>query len=1568
MISRLSPLILALAALLAGVSQAATTNIARVPLLNITGTGSVKPNLMLLYDNSGSMARLYTPDHIGLSGNSKSCRTRDVSNGTYTACTNGVPPFNAPDFNKQYYNPAITYTPPVYYDGTSYPAMDGTETADWTEVPSDKFGQDKINMLNQTADPNSDLTKFPDKKWCKPSTSDCKTNDVTFSYPNNEYYSSGTIYGAPYYYKINVVEYCTDVNMRSCKVVGVGAPAPDGYPIPAKVRWCNSTALDNCQAKFARGSYEYPRFGNTTNTYNSFGTITIGSSATGGSMSIASVSVRENGTTDVVITNGPVTAPSGTNATSTQKALADALAQSIVAKTGLANQYTACVRSPVNGAPDCDALGITLYTDNVVAVVPLSCPAGTAKSSCQLVFDSSRENWAISAVTPTVVATPAYPPTSIIRVSGSASNSKGAKPSISGMRVTTTNTELWDSALSLSKGDGTSTVVTKIINKGVVDTVSGSYGVYAGGNSVSSACRINTSNTICVVDKRPGATTIGTAMGSLTQGGNLSFAITNYAATAPVNDAIPVTTQPIAAGAPVFVRVDIKSGRTYPRDPNRTDCANASVCTYAEEMTNFANWYSYYKTRNQMMKTAVGLAFRPLDGNYRVGIVSLSQGGSLTPSTSAFKVPKDFTGTNRSNWYSWLYGMSSDGGTPLRPALDNVGKMFKNVAPFSYTAGNEVVGYPCQQNFTFVTTDGYWNGGDVLDAFDDDDQPLPTNISQNIDKVANPALFCSLESGCVDPAEQTQRSLADIALYWYNGGSNSPGASLREALEDRSSAVGAVPAGPGENTRLHMNTYTLGLGVDGVMNYEANYDTAPRPGGDFSNLINRVASGCPWNNNGPYVWPDPDFASTDANLGVPARVDDLWHTAINGHGKYFSASDPTDVVAGLNAALNNIKIKQGAAAAAATSTPNISQQDNDIFSDTFTTVKWYGELTDKKIDTVTGIVGDTVLWSTTGTLGTKVAAATDSRVIKMRNTATGGLKDFSYDGMSALEKSWFDTKCTLWSQCTILTPDEKTSANSGANLVNWLRGQQQYANDRVFRAYTTTSSDGGGTIPIVLGDIASAKPAYLREPRKAYTTAGYSQFKVDQASRAATVFTAANDGMLHAFRASDGNELWAYVPRITMSKLYAQANTSYGTNHQFTVDGSPELGDVKIDGEWKTVLVAGLNAGGRGYYALDVTDPANPVSLWEICADPAVCPSTDERYKDIGLSFGNPQFGLWKDCANVEHWVVMFASGYNNVPGIEGVNFGDGGAYLYVVDVKTGAILDRLAAGTASTSTPPGLAKITAITANPNSDPLITFVYGGDNQGRMWRFDFTRQPTTVTKMGDAGTAQPITTRPEVTQCQVDYKDADGNVTSSVAQKVVLFGTGRLLDVPDVANTDVQSIYALKDTDTTITGWRTSSTMVEQTLTSTVTKDANNNDVSGPPWKISSNAVDFSTKAGWFIDLDKNSGERVNLDPKVVSGTLNVVTNIPSSSSACLVGGTSNVYALNVCTGSYLQSDQIAGNVLSNTSGAVGFIIVRLPSGALKMITTTADGKTITSGVTAANALPTRRVGWRRVRN
>jgi type IV pilus assembly protein PilY1 len=841
----------------------------------------------------------------------------------------------------------------------------------------------------------------------------------------------------------------------------------------------------------------------------------------------------------------------------------------------------------------------------------------------------------------------------------------------------------------------------------------------------------------------------------------------------------------------------------------------------------------------------------------------------------------------------------------------------------------------------------------------------------NNDNVEDPKRFCTRGSGCFDPSAQTANSLADVALYWYNGGSNTGLASLRPALEDWDHE-GLVPAGSGENKRLHMSTYTLGLGVDGIMNYEANYET-PRSGGDFYNLINGVKTGCPWNNNGPYVWPDPKTGDSSGSAAYQSRVDDLWHAAINGHGKYFSASDPKQVVQGLSSALSNIQTRLGAAAAAATSTPNISQVDNDIFSDTFTTVKWYGELTDRKLDPVSGDVGAAVVWNSSNTVGQKVGDASDTRKLYMFNTAGSALKEFRYEprvtdspdyiGMTAAEKAWFDNKCSALSQCSKLSIEQHAIVDSGKNIVDWLRGQQRYADDTVMRAYAhakdpVTNAETG--LPIVLGDIASSKPAYLRDPRKGYADADYAVYKSEQATkRKATVFAAANDGMLHAFDATTGEEIWGYAPRITMKKLYRQASTTYGTNHQFTTDGSPEVADVKYGGIWHTVLVAGLNAGGRGYYALDVSNPADPKQLWELCADPTVC-SGDYNDPDIGLSFGNPQFGTWKDAGGAEHWVVFLTSGYNNVPGIDDVSSGSGKGYLYVVDVATGKVLDKTSTGAGDTATPSGFARITAVSQNPATDPKITYVYGGDNQGKMWRFDFTAGGSPkVLQMGDAGVKQPITSRPEVTMCRVSGTPG--------AAPVVVYGTGRLLDLGDIGTTDVQSVYVLKDSGSAIgaSQWRNDSNMSHQRLTKNGTDSAVVYNMSGP-------AVDLSTQAGWYFDLDRNSGERVNLDPKVVSGTLNVVSNIPSSSSDCSVGGSSVLYQLDVCTGSQVVVDsspgKSAGHTLSTNAAAVGFIIVQLPDGRKKLIATLADGSTVgTFNPSPLNA-EAHRAGWRRVRD
>jgi type IV pilus assembly protein PilY1 len=1536
-ITRMCSLALAMA-LAPGAATAGVTNIAQLPLLSMDDTGAVKPNLMLLYDNSGSMAYTFTPDYID---DSSTCRKKLLMSSGTTGCGVGHPPFNSADFNKQYYDPKVRYLPPVKADGTSYDSQTRDITTGWTSVLNDAYNVATADLAGNTNSKSINLvTGFPDLAWCDTDVKNCVFNTATYSYPNDSRYTAGRFYTNPYYYEIKVAEYCTDVNMKTCTTTTVGAPAPADYPVAAKVRWCDSNKLTNCQAKYV-GNFKYPRF-STPNAavIAAYGTITIGASAYGGSVAIENVSVVE-ATNTVVITNGTVTAATGTNSPAKQAAMANAVAASIIAKTGLTNQYTACVRTPTGSVPSCSSFGITLGSDNMVAVVPIECtPGATSKAigQCSLLSDETRNGWAITVQAPMAVAPGAVPAMGVITVTGKGKKSTTFSSAVTSLGSSSLNgVKLFDlvTFTSESSSDNAAKSIAAAINGNGNSELTAIQGGKTGCSSSAS--------TVCVFTTASYAAGQKFAFGSFTNNGTLAIAGANTAGgTAPPNDAVPVTATKIGAGSAIFVRVDIVPERTtYPRADKRSDCSAASTCSYDEEMTNFANWYTYYKTRNQTMKTSVGLAFKPLTENYNVGLVSLSVAAAAGKMTR----PLPFSGDVRTAWYKSLYGMTLSGSTPLRSALHNIGKMYANQSPYVANAKEEAVQFPCQQNFTFLTTDGYWNG-DAASGVDDND------------KVENASRFCTRASGCVDDSGKNANSLSDVALYWYNGGSADKVVSLRPTLENMNEE-GKVRGPNGDNKHLHMNTYTLGLGVDGVMNYEQNYDTAPASGGDFSNLVNRVTSGCPWNNNGPYIWPDAVTTDNDGGATYQTRVDDLWHAAINGRGKYFSASDPTQVIAGLSDALSNIAAHVGAASSAATSTPNISVDDNDIFSSTFTTVQWSGELTDKKIDVVTGNISIKPDWNTSNVLGRRVGPSTDTRVIKMLDTAKGGLKNFDYTTMTALEKGWFDNKCSAMGQCANLTVANRAVVNLGTTVINWLRGQQQYADDVVLRAYGKSKEDA--TVPVILGDIASSKPAYVRQPRKSYATAGYAEFVTAQAARAPTVYVGANDGMLHAFNATTGDENWAYVPRITMKKLYAQAGSTYGTNHQFTVDGSPEVGDVQIKGVWKSVLVAGLNGGGRGYYAIDVTDPANPVGMWETCADATICTGVNNE-PEIGLTFGNPQTGLWKDAVGNLKWVVFVTSGYNNVSGTDGVTGGSGKGWLMVLDIETGKVLAKTSTGSGDTATPSGLARLTAISADPAVDPLATYIYSGDILGAMWRFDLTAGGApTVIKMGDAGALQPITARPDVTFCKVNTTAANGTVTTS-NKVMVAFGTGRLLDIGDVANIDKQSVYVLRDGPVGITAgqWRNNANMVKRTITKTTT---NNVDV----YKSSGAIVDLSTQLGWYADFDTNAGERVNLDPRIASGSLNIVTNIPASSNACSVGGKSNLYTFDVCDGSG-NADGVVGGTLSTTSAAVGFIEVTLPNGAKEIIVNLADGTQEKKLVDSNKDPVSRRTGWRRIRN
>jgi type IV pilus assembly protein PilY1 len=1032
----------------------------------------------------------------------------------------------------------------------------------------------------------------------------------------------------------------------------------------------------------------------------------------------------------------------------------------------------------------------------------------------------------------------------------------------------------------------------------------------------------------------------------------------------------------------------------------------------ADERTNFANWYSFYRTRMLMMKTATGRAFQNIGNKFRIGYMSINNNAG-----SSLLNIGDFDNTQKFNWYTKLYAARPDNMTPIRRALSDAGRIYAaKVSMLNGVSVTDPVQYSCQKNLTLLSTDGYWNSsagykvdGSTAVGNQDTPQPRPFNdggrveniytatitfsannrndtvssikvnqgdglqeilsapvtagrggsgasLAQNVvgsictsaksgactvggySAVRSPGsstvtITAPLAAGTVSGSptvvpggsagytataftsspvtiDGTSDTLADVAqYYWQTDLRSSALGNETGALGTSVSADNVLPGGDDDANWQHMTTFTLGLGARGRMVYSPTYKTDKS--GDYNAVYygkdpiissDPTLSVCIWQTAGPCNWPIPGSDQIE-------NIDDLWHAAVNGRGTYFAANDTATLTTGLNGVLQTAQAMTADSAAATTSNPNVMAGDNFMFSSTFRSSEWYGELEMRTIDTSTGAVASNATW----TAASQLDANSSRRIYTFDDnpSSTTKLKEFIWDNLTSTERDNFtrnyigSTASPILSQfCAsgpiCLSSSDQSSA-SGEPLVNFIRGLREKEGppedtSKYFRQRTH-----------VLGDIVNSEAVYVKQPLYEYVDSGYSTFKTSNASRTPVVYVGANDGMLHAFNATTGQELWAYVPRLLLPKLYLLADKLYTTNHQFYVDGSPTVGDVYFGGAWHTILVGGFNSGGRGYYALDITNPANPKALWEF---------TDAN---MGYSYGRPEI---TKLANGT-WVALLTSGYNNV------NPGNGQGYLYAVDVSNGSAIRTIGTGVGSATSgvsdvcltapcPSGLAQFRAWVENTRYDNTATKVYGGDLFGNVWRFDINdtigpsgyEAQALATLRGPAGGVQSLTAKPEL-----------GRVSN---YPVIYVGTGRYLGASDLSDLSVQSIYAIKDTGGTTTSGSlegsprsniTSSGFVQQTLTAG-TCGTSAYCVAGSTIRTgSTNAVDFTTQKGWFVDLP-GAAERATTDPALALGTLAVTTNLLEP-TACTLGGKSFLNYFDYRTG---QAVSTAGGLVSVSLG------------------------------------------------
>jgi type IV pilus assembly protein PilY1 len=794
------------------------------------------------------------------------------------------------------------------------------------------------------------------------------------------------------------------------------------------------------------------------------------------------------------------------------------------------------------------------------------------------------------------------------------------------------------------------------------------------------------------------------------------------------------------------------------------------------------------------------------------------------------------------------------------------------------------------------------------------------------------------------------------------------------------------------NTQQHMTTFTLGMGASGKMRYSKSYLTDTD--GDYVAVklgLKASTTVCPWQTAGTTCnWPVPGMSGGD---GLITNIDDMWHAAVNGRGAYFAATDPTSLADGLSNALFSISAKKGAAAAAATSTLNPVAGNNYAYVASYTTVKWTGNLEARGINVNNAKVNENASWcvqdvaagvcaapgtvvadtsgsttayncvtpnttictngtqvgtdclipvatACTGTMNGLVSDLSDTRTIKTAKNISGVTTLTDFDTVyAAANPSYFDAAhISTLSQWVTLTTAQKTAA-AGANLVNYLRGQYGYDN----RGSNAVANWLYRYREATLGDALESQPAFISKPVFSYTYPGYSTYVTAQANRPGTVFMGTNDGMMHAFAADTGVERWAYVPSMVIPNMWRLADMDYSSsgNHVNYVNGSPITSDVYCTGNcggvtdvtfgdsasWRTILVAGLNGGGRGYFALDITVPATPVLLWELTPTTGIGKVKDD---DIGYSYGPPVITRKADGT----WVVLVTSGYDNGtlsgnPLVNNSPAGSGIGYLYVLDAITGTRISKISTAVGSAATPSGLAKIAVWNDEPGGNKA-GYVYGGDLQGNLWRFDI-NDPVTPATIGtgkafkfatllDAfGTAQPITTTPVL-----------GSITN---KRMIFIGTGQYLSTSDLSDPNKQTQYGIMDDEATSTLVNARSALVQQTFTDNLNGTRS----------VSNNAVDLTAVRGWYIDFpDKsltNASERANIDAKLVSGTLLIPTIVPSSTD-CSPGGWGWLNFVNYKTGGCLDASCLASEKFDAT--IVGFNIVYIQGEPQVLVVTSAD--------------------------
>jgi type IV pilus assembly protein PilY1 len=631
-----------------------------------------------------------------------------------------------------------------------------------------------------------------------------------------------------------------------------------------------------------------------------------------------------------------------------------------------------------------------------------------------------------------------------------------------------------------------------------------------------------------------------------------------------------------------------------------------------------------------------------------------------------------------------------------------------------------------------------------------------------------------------------------------------------------------------------------------------------------------------------------DVATNPASVAAMNRMAQL-----GGTGSASLASDRAAVNTAFARITNDIAVRTSAGSAVAVNSGAWST-GSEVYQSRFNSADWSGQLLAYRLDS-SGSPQTTPRWDASVQINAqnwntgrkvftyKASAALGARGIPFRwpaNASSPGATELDTSMVTALNRS-----------------SAGVADTSGSLRLNYLRGDTS----REARNCSSCAAPTFRNRPVtVLGDIVNSAPAYVKGGdqyvRDAVEAAAYASYRTSRSAMTPLVAVGANDGLLHVFDSTNGNEVFAYVPSMVASQLSALTEPAYA--HAYNVDGSPVARDVYYNGAWHTVLVSGLGAGAKGLFALDLTDPtkfteatAASVVRWEISGSDG----------DMGHQLQQPLIARMKN----GRWMAIIGNGYNS---------SNGNAVLLLVDIETGAIT-RISTLTGGGN---GLSGVVAVSSANNG--VADLIYAGDLAGNLWKFDLSSTDSTQWKVayGSSGNPKPL------------FSTASGQqITARVDVTVhpeggylVSFGTGRYLDTGDNAAGASQSLYGIWDNGEAV---KANQLTTQSVLGTNVGPDSRTyrftTHAVGPatPTYTGDNTIArtafLSTQRGWVLNLP-TAGERIVTQTAVRAGKVVVSTMIPST-VACAFGGDGWVMEVDAVTGNRPETAAIDTNADGN---------------------------------------------------